>query len=161
MKSWLLAATLIVAGAPAALSAPPAFDGDQTRYACGKDCPQTQLVCVRDGQPDAPAGLTAQDIATNLPLGQIDYWFMVGAMADRAEGGIVDGVRVNGPTVVSFGGLDWVWADYDLPAARGVDFAGSLVMWSQDDQMAMVRCSFLAGADPREAIEALAGSARR
>ena len=152
---------LVLATASGASSAPPAFADGESRYACGKRCPDTKLVCVRDRQPDAPAGLTAQDIAARLPLGQIDYWFMIGAMADRPEGGIVDGVRVDGPTVVSFGGADWVWADYDLPAARGVDFQGSLVMWPEDDQMAILRCSFVAEASTRALVEELARSARR
>lgn len=161
MRSWLLVGVLTMAAIPTASSAPLGFADGETRYACDKRCPETRLVCVRDGQPDAPARLSARDIATNLPLGQIDYWFMMGAMADRPEGGIVDGVRVDGPTVVAFGGEEWVWADYDLPAARGTDFAGSLVMWPEDDQMAILRCSFLAEASPRTMIEELASSARR
>jgi hypothetical protein len=161
MKSCLLAALLILATAPVAISASIGFANGETRYACGKRCAETQLICVRDSEPEAPAGLTARDIAAKIPLGQIDYWFMAGAMADRPEGGIVDGVRVDGPAVVSFEGAEWVWADYDLPAARGVDFAGSLVMWPQNDQLAILRCSFLANASPRTMIEELAGSARR
>jgi hypothetical protein len=160
MKSCLLAALLITAAAPAASSAPLGFADGETRYACGKRCPETQLICARDSQQPTPAGLTAQDIAAIIPLGQIDYWFMTGAIADRPEGGIVDGVRVDGPTVVSFQGAEWVWADYDLPAARGVDFAGSLVMWAENDQLAILRCSFLANASHRTMIEELAGSAR-
>ena len=152
---------MTLAAAPVASSAPLGFADGETRYACGKRCPETQLVCVRDGQQPAPAGLTAQDIAANIPLGQVDYWFMVGAIADRPEGGIVDSRRSSGPDVVAFGGADWVWAEYDLPAARGVDFAGSLVMWPESHQMAILRCSFLADASPRAMIEELAGSARR
>lgn len=160
MRSCLLAGALLLAAAPAVSSAPPTFAEGETHFACGKRCPETQLVCVRDGQQPAPVGLTPQDIVANIPLGQIDYWFMIGAMADRPESGIVDGTRVSGPAVVSFGGSDWVWADYDLPAARGVDMAGSLVLWPQDNQMAILRCSFLAQTSARTMIEELAGSLR-
>lgn len=161
MKSCILAAMLVVAAAAPAASAPPGFAAGEARYACDKQCPETQLVCVRDEQQPAPAGLTAEDIAATIPLGQVDYWFMAGAIADRPEAGIVGSQRTSGPDVVSFAGFAWVWADYALPAARRVDFAGSLVMWPEDDRMAMLRCSFLADASPRTMIEELASDARR
>jgi hypothetical protein len=160
MKSWLLAVMLILAAAPVASSAPLSFADGAARYDCGKACRETQLVCVRDAQQPAPVGLTVQDIVANLPLGQTDFWFMMGSIADRPESGIVDGRRRHGPEVVSFGGRDWAWADYDLPAARGTDLAGSLLMWPEGDQMAMLRCSFLPHADARAMIEELAGSLR-
>ena len=160
MKSGILATMLILAGVRAVSSAPPSFDDGEARYACGKACRETKLVCVRDAQESAPAGLTVEDIAANLPLGQTDFWFMMGSIADRPESGIVDGRRRHGPEVVSFGGHDWVWADYDLPAARGTDLAGSLLMWPEGGQMAMLRCSFLARADARTMIEELAAGLR-
>ena len=107
-----------------------------------------------------PVGFTLQNIAADLPLGQADYWFMVGVIADRPESKILHSVRADEPEVVSFGGLDWVWADYELPAAGGVDLAGSLLMWPDGDQLAILRCSFLPDASARTMIEALASSLR-
>ena len=160
MKTWLLAAMLMLIAAPEVSSAPPIFADGGTRYACGKSCRETQLVCVSDAQRSMPAGLTSQDIAANLPWGQTDYWFMIGAIADRPESGIVDSQRVSGPALVSFEGSEWVWADYDLPAAKGTDLAGSLVMWPDGYRMAMLRCSFRAGANARTMIEEVASSLR-
>lgn len=160
MQSWLVAGILMLAAAPTVSSAPASFTDGATRFACGKSCRDTQLVCALDAREHMPAGLTAQDIATSLPWGQTDFWFMMGAIADRPESGIVDSQRVSGPTLVSFGGLDWVWANYDLPAAKGVDLAGSLVMWPDGDEMVMLRCSFLAHADAKAMIEELASSSR-
>jgi hypothetical protein len=160
MKSGILATMLILAAVPAVSSAPLGFDDAEARYACGKACRETKLVCVRDAQESAPAGLTVQDIGADLPLGQIDFWFMMGSIADRPESGIVDARRRQGPEVVSFGGHDWVWADYDLPAALGTDLAGRLLMWPEGDQMAMLRCSFLVHANARTMIEELAASLR-
>jgi hypothetical protein len=161
MKSWLLAGMLALTFTSTTSSAPLGFPDGETRYACGKRCPELQLVCVRDAQPSAPAGLTPQEIATNLPSGQTDFWFMTGTIGDRPSAGIVDAQRADGPAVVSFAGHDWVWADYDLLAAGGPDLAGTLLMWPDRDHLAMLRCSFLPHAKARAMIEQLAVGLRK
>jgi hypothetical protein len=161
MKPWFMAGMLAMVAVPATPAAPLTFADGETRYACGKRCPAVQLVCMRDAQQDAPTELTPQDIATNIPSGQTDFWFMTGTISDRPAAGIVDARRSKGPAVVSFAGLDWVWADYDLLAAGGPDLAGSLLMWPDGDQLAMLRCSFLPHERARTMIEKLAGSLRR
>lgn len=161
MKPWFLAGMLALVAAPATSAAPLTFADGETRYACGKRCPAVQLVCVRDAQQHAPAELTPRDIATNIPSGQTDFWFMAGTIGDRPTAGIVDAQRSNGPAVVSFADLDWVWADYDLLADGGPDLAGSLLMWPDGDQLAMLRCSFLPHESARTMIEELAGSLRQ
>jgi hypothetical protein len=160
MKSYVLAAILMLGTVPVVSSALPSFGDGETRFACGKDCPETQLVCARDEEGPAPIALTTQYIATDLPLGQTDYRFLTGTIADRPQSGITDSERLSGPTVVSFGGFDWVWSDYDLQEAQGPDLAGSLVMWPEGDHLAMLRCSFLAQTSARTMIEELARSSR-
>ena len=163
MKPLFAGLVLAVVGTYPGLAAPASFADGEMRYACGEDCPETQLICVRDAQP-APPAITLEDMAdeAKVPWGQIDFWLGTGVVADRSSlEPVIDGKRSEGPGVVSFGGLDWVRADYDVQTATGSGLSASLLMWPGNDGMALLRCSFKPHPTAEAMIEELAQGLRQ
>lgn len=159
----MLARVLLVAVVGALLSAPaPAFAASDfwqsearpdgaTQYFCGDACAETQLICVHEVVPDQNPVLI-KDIAdeTVVPWGQIDFSVMLRIAGDRdgaaGAGKNVDGRRLKGPVIVSFGDADWVSAQYGLRAKTG-QLDGQLLLWPGPVGVVMLRCSYYGGVD--------------
>lgn len=162
MKALFAGVMVILAAMPQGFAAPVSFADGETRYACGDDCPETQLICARDTQ-QAPAGIAIKDIANEaiMPLGQINYWVIAQVVADRPSDQIVDGKRMEGPALVSFGGFDWVRMDYAMQATGGGALSASLLMWLDENGLALLRCSFKPHSGADAMVEELALSLRQ
>ena len=163
------AAVLLVAlCSTAASAAEPAWqqtdnpDGT-VRFACGQDCADTALICVRFSQPGDKA-LRVEDMVDEVAVawGQIDFSTVSSAVADRelgAEADVTGGERSCGPEVLTFGGADWVGAGYDF-AAGDQAMAVKLLLWPKKSELLGLRCSYRANGDVTTMVEDLAVSLR-
>lgn len=137
------------------------------RYSCGDACAQTQVICVHEVIPEQGPGLVEDLVDQALvPWAQIDFSVAARIAGDR-EGlagaeKIVDGRRVEGPAIVSFGGSDWASAQYALDSKSG-GLAAEFLLWRPAEGVATLLCSYKAGLDDagtEVAIRQLAESLR-
>jgi hypothetical protein len=100
---------------------------------------------------------------TVLPWGAIDFAMVVAMISDRADfdpDDLAGGNRTSGPELVSFGGFDWVAAEYSFEAADK-SFAINLLLWLEKSRVMGLRCSHSDDADFSEQIHDSALELRR
>ncbi|GLQ08734.1 hypothetical protein GCM10007913_06660 [Devosia yakushimensis] len=137
------------------------------RYSCDDACAQTQVICVHEVIPEPGPG-RVEDLVDEalVPWGQIDFSVAARIAGDRENlagaGKIVDGKRIEGPAVVSFGGSEWASARYAMES-KGGGLAAQFLLWRPAEGVATLLCSHKAGVDDagaEVAIRQLAESLR-
>ncbi len=166
----MLARMLLMTVAGVLMSIPPAQavselwqaearpDG-ATQYSCGEACGQTQLICVHEIVPDQQP-VRIEDIADEAvtPWEQIDYSLIFRMAGDRGgaagAGKNINGKRLKGPVIVSFGGADWVSAEYQIGAKAG-DLEAQALLWPVKEGVSILRCGYNGAADNDGAVVAV------
>lgn len=117
------------------------------------------MICFNEIVPNRePVPIEEMADEAIVPWGQMDFSLLAGIASDRegliGAGKIVDGKRLDGPAIVSFGGADWVLAHYQMRAKAG-ELAAEFLLWPDAKGVAMLRCSYNAGADDDGSVVAI------